>query len=61
MIRALGDSEALQRVASSAPLENLLHLVSQLEDVAATILFLCLPSSRQITEQTLQTSAGAVV
>jgi len=61
MTRVLGDAEALQRVASSGPLENLFHRVSQPEDVAAAILFLCLPSSRQITGQTIHTSAGAVV
>ena len=61
MTRVLGDEEALQRVASSGPLENLFHRVSQPEDVAAAILFLCLPSSRQITGQTIHTSAGAVV
>ena len=61
MTQALGDSAALQQVASSGPLENLFHRVSQPEDVAAAILFLCLPGSRQITGQTLHTSAGAVV
>jgi len=61
MTRVLGDAEALQRAASSGPLENLFHRVSQPEDVAAAIVFLCLPSSRQITGQTLHTSAGAVV
>jgi NAD(P)-dependent dehydrogenase (short-subunit alcohol dehydrogenase family) len=61
MTQALGDAEALQRVASSGPLENLFHRVSQPEDVAAVILFLCLPASRQITGQTIHTSAGAVV
>jgi len=61
MTRALGDAEALQRSASSGPLENLFHRVSQPEDVAAAILFLCLPGSRQITGQTIHTSAGAVV
>jgi NAD(P)-dependent dehydrogenase (short-subunit alcohol dehydrogenase family) len=61
MTRVLGDAEALQRVASSGPLENLFHRVSQPEDVAAAIVFLCLPSSRQITGQTIHTSAGAVV
>lgn len=61
MTRALGDSETLQRLASSGPLENLFHRVSQPEDVAAAILFLCLPGSRQITGQTIHTSAGAVV
>ena len=61
MTRVLGDAEALQRVASSGPLENLFHRVSQPEDVAVAIVFLCLPGSRQITGQTLHTSAGAVV
>lgn len=61
MTRALGDAEALERVASSGPLENLFHRVSQPEDVAAAIVFLCLPGSRQITGQTIHTSAGAVV
>jgi len=61
MTQALGDSAALQRVASSGPLENLFHRVSQPEDVAAAVLFLCLPGSRQVTGQTLHTSAGAVV
>ncbi|MBM4255030.1 MAG: SDR family oxidoreductase [Deltaproteobacteria bacterium] len=61
MTQVIGDAEALQRVASSGPLENLFHRVSQPEDVAAVILFLCLPASRQITGQTIHTSAGAVV
>ena len=61
MTRALGDAEALERLASSGPLENLFHRVSQPDDVAAAIVFLCLPGSRQITGQTLHTSAGAVV
>ena len=61
MTQVIGNAEALQRVASSGPLENLFHRVSQPEDVAAVILFLCLPASRQITGQTIHTSAGAVV
>lgn len=61
MTQAIGDAEALQRIASSGPLENLFHRVSQPEDVAAVIVFLCLPGSRQITGQTIHTSAGAVV
>jgi NAD(P)-dependent dehydrogenase (short-subunit alcohol dehydrogenase family) len=61
MTRVLGDAEALQRVASSGPLENLFHRVSMPEDVAAVIVFLCLPGSRQITGQTIHTSAGAIV
>jgi NAD(P)-dependent dehydrogenase (short-subunit alcohol dehydrogenase family) len=61
MTRTIGDAEALQRVASSGPLENLFHRVSQPEDVAAAVLFLCTSGSRQITGQTIHTSAGAVV
>jgi NAD(P)-dependent dehydrogenase (short-subunit alcohol dehydrogenase family) len=61
MTRALGNAEALDGLASSGPLENLFHRVSQPEDVAAAILFLSLPGSRQITGQTIHTSAGAVV
>ena len=53
--------DALQRIASSGPMENLFHRVSQPEDVAAAVLFLCTPGSRQITGQTIHTSAGAVV
>ena len=61
MTRPLGDAEALLNLASSGPLENLFHRVSQPEDVAAAILFLCLPGSKQITAQVIHTSAGAVV
>ncbi len=61
MTRVLGDAAALEQAASSGPLENLFHRVSQPEDVAAAIVFLCLPGSRQITGQTIHTSAGAVV
>ena len=48
-------------MVTDGPLENLLQRVSQASDVAAAILFLCLPASRQITAQTIHTSAGAVV
>jgi hypothetical protein len=51
----------LLNLASSGPLENFFHRVSQPEDVAAAILFLCFPGNRQITGQTIHTSAGAVV
>jgi NAD(P)-dependent dehydrogenase (short-subunit alcohol dehydrogenase family) len=61
MTEVIGDAVALQKAASSGPLENLFHRVSQPEDVAAAIVFLCLPGSRQITGQTIHTSAGAVV
>lgn len=50
-----------QRLVSEGPLANLLGRVSEPEDVAAVLLFLCLPASRQITAQTVHTSAGAIV
>lgn len=61
MTSQIGGEEAHQSAVSAGPLANLFQRVSQPEDVAETILFLCLPSSRQITAQTLHTSAGAVV
>ena len=60
MTAAMG-SEGLQRGVEEGPLANLFHRVSQPQDVAAAVLFLCLPGSRQVTAQTIHTSAGAVV
>jgi NAD(P)-dependent dehydrogenase (short-subunit alcohol dehydrogenase family) len=60
MTRRMGE-ESFQRAVSSGPLENLFHRPSMPEDVAAAIVFLCLPASRQITAQTIHTSAGAVI
>jgi NAD(P)-dependent dehydrogenase (short-subunit alcohol dehydrogenase family) len=57
----IGGEEAHQAAVESGPLANLLHRVSSPEDVAETIVFLCLPASRQITAQTLHTSAGSVL
>jgi NAD(P)-dependent dehydrogenase (short-subunit alcohol dehydrogenase family) len=57
----LGSDDAFLRVVSEGPMENLLHSVAESEDVAAVILFLCLPASRQITGQTLHTSGGYIV
>ena len=57
-VRALGDLDAL---VSDGPMANLLHRVSTPEDVAAVIVFLCLPASRQVTGQTIHTSAGSIV
>jgi NAD(P)-dependent dehydrogenase (short-subunit alcohol dehydrogenase family) len=48
------------RLAQEGPLANLLHRISDPEDVAAAIVFLCAPESRQITGQTIHTSAGSV-
>ncbi len=61
MTREVRDDEQLREMVTSGPLENLFQRVSQPEDVAAAILFLCLPASRQVTAQTIHTSAGAVV
>jgi len=50
----------VEDLIKSGPLSNLLGRLSQPEDVAAAILFLCRPESRQITGQAIHTSAGAV-
>jgi NAD(P)-dependent dehydrogenase (short-subunit alcohol dehydrogenase family) len=55
------DKDQLQQLMREGPIANLLQRISQPEDVAATILFLCLPASRQITGQTIHVSAGAIV
>jgi NAD(P)-dependent dehydrogenase (short-subunit alcohol dehydrogenase family) len=55
------DEEGLQQAVQSGPLANLLGRVSEPEDVANVIAFLCLPASRQITGQVIHTSAGAVI
>ncbi len=58
----MGDAkDAVEDLIKSGPLSNLLGRLSMPEDVAATILFLCRPESRQITGQAIHTSAGAVV
>lgn len=62
MVRArFGDDDGLQAQVTSGRLANLLGRVSQPEDVANVIAFLCTPASRQITGQTIHTSAGLVV
>jgi NAD(P)-dependent dehydrogenase (short-subunit alcohol dehydrogenase family) len=55
-----GDA-GFQRIVSKGPMANLLHRVTEPEDVAAVIVFLCLPASRQITGQTLHPSGGFIV
>ena len=47
-------------VTKTGPLANFFDRVSQADDVANVIRFLCLPESRQITGQMVHTSAGAV-
>jgi NAD(P)-dependent dehydrogenase (short-subunit alcohol dehydrogenase family) len=51
----------LEDLVSTGHLANLLQRVSEPEDLASVIAFLCLPGSRQITAQVIQVSAGAVV
>ena len=53
--------EQLAQALASGPIANLLHRISEPEDIAAVVLFLCQPASRQITGQTLHVSAGAIV
>jgi NAD(P)-dependent dehydrogenase (short-subunit alcohol dehydrogenase family) len=61
MIESKMDAAHIERLVQQGPLENLFHRPSTSEDVAGAIVFLCLPQSRQITAQTIHTSAGAVV
>ena len=58
---AFGDAEALDAAVRSGPLANLLQRVSEPQDVANVVAFLCLPASRQVTGQVIHTSAGAIV
>ena len=61
IIADLGDEQIEQLAAGDGPLGNLLERVSEPSDVAGVIVFLCSAASRQITGQTLHTSAGAIV
>jgi NAD(P)-dependent dehydrogenase (short-subunit alcohol dehydrogenase family) len=56
-----GDPEIFERAVKEGPYANFFGRVSEPEDVAAVITFLCTPASRQITGQTIHTSAGQVV
>jgi NAD(P)-dependent dehydrogenase (short-subunit alcohol dehydrogenase family) len=53
--------ETLAAALHEGPISNLLNRISEPEDIAETVLFLCLPASRQITAQTIHVSAGAIV
>jgi NAD(P)-dependent dehydrogenase (short-subunit alcohol dehydrogenase family) len=53
--------ESMAQAVQEGPLANLFGRVSEPEDVAAVIAFLCLPASRQITAQTIHTGAGSIV
>jgi NAD(P)-dependent dehydrogenase (short-subunit alcohol dehydrogenase family) len=57
----VGDDDVFVKIVSKGPMENLLHTVPESEDVAEAVLFLCLPASRQITAQTIHTSAGFIL
>jgi NAD(P)-dependent dehydrogenase (short-subunit alcohol dehydrogenase family) len=61
MGHALGDDAALQAAVADGPLANLLRRVSTPDDVAQVVAWLCTPAARQITGQTIHTSAGNVV
>ena len=56
-----GNSDALDQLVMQGPLTNLTGRVSEAEDIASAILFLCMPAARQITAQIIHVSAGAVV
>jgi NAD(P)-dependent dehydrogenase (short-subunit alcohol dehydrogenase family) len=58
---AFGGADGMAAAVRDGPLANLLRRVSEPEDVAAVIGFLCLPGARQITGQVVHTSAGAIV
>lgn len=55
------DDEQLAKAMVSGPMSNLLQRPSEPEDIAAVVLFLCQPGSRQITAQTIHVSAGAII
>lgn len=62
MARAtVGDDAEMQAQVTSGRLANLLGRVAEPEDVANVIAFLCTPASRQITGQTIHTSAGLIL
>jgi NAD(P)-dependent dehydrogenase (short-subunit alcohol dehydrogenase family) len=54
-------AEQMAEAMESGPLANLLGRISEPDDIAAAVLFLCQAGSRQITGQTLHVSAGAIV
>ena len=55
------DHDAMNAAVADGPLRNLLGRVSEAEDVAAAVVFLCTPAARQITGQMIHVSGGAVV
>jgi len=59
--QGIRNDEQITEAVKSGPLANFFQRVSEPDDVAATVTFLCLPSSRQITGQVIHTSAGVIV
>lgn len=55
------EEDALASALQEGPLSNLLGRLTEPDDIAEAVLFLCLPASRQITGQTIHVSAGAIV
>jgi len=61
-LRWFGEKSAMEKeVLPGGAVANFLQRVADPEDVAAAVIFLCTDGSRQITGQTIHTSAGAVV
>jgi NAD(P)-dependent dehydrogenase (short-subunit alcohol dehydrogenase family) len=61
LVERIAGLAGTQKLSEEGPLANLLKRPSLPEDVASVVRFLCLPESRQITGQTIHTSAGAIV
>jgi NAD(P)-dependent dehydrogenase (short-subunit alcohol dehydrogenase family) len=61
MGKRLGSAEEMAAAVRSGPLANLTHRVAEPEDVAGVIVFLASSAARQITGQTVHTSAGNIV
>lgn len=59
LIAEFRDAVAAQ-IAQGGPLGNMMNRMATPEDVAAAILFLCLPASDSVTAHTLHTGAGSV-
>ena len=55
------DAAMLQDKVSAGPHANFFKRMTEAEDVAATVMFLCSPGSRQITGQIIQVSAGTIM
>jgi enoyl-[acyl-carrier-protein] reductase (NADH) len=60
-LRERNGLEFLQRMVSDGSERNFLGRLTEPDDVASAVAYLCLPESRQITGQVIHVSAGAVV